>query len=398
MAKPGMTDDVTVLDNANMQPIVDAIWDAIGDGTNAPTTAQEALDNLFTGTNANFTGTFTFRGITTFTDTATLNQTADAAEALRISANSATAYGALLRLRGYYSGSLVDTMLVSPYNVVFLHDSMRFQTSSGAKYYPGPTQHLFTQGDTAPGAVITCYGNGATFTGSISGSVLTVTELNGGTIRNGMYLRDATGNARVPSGVSISSLGTGTGGIGTYNLSSAPGDLASQDFMVLEGTGGAGGFSVYIDGAGNDKSMLFTVDPGSNIYMRPGGVLYSQPPSTFSTDLHKHAAIGFDPASNGYGAFAAGGDDAAVSFQVRGWSSTQTADLFQVFKSGAGSELFAVTVNGPKVPTGARLDLIDNQSTVGAAGSASALPATPTGYANIQINGTEYVVPYYAAA
>jgi len=46
MAKPGMTDDVTVLDNANMQPIVDAIWDAIGDGTNAPTTPGEVLTNI----------------------------------------------------------------------------------------------------------------------------------------------------------------------------------------------------------------------------------------------------------------------------------------------------------------------------------------------------------------
>jgi hypothetical protein len=36
------------------------------------------------------------------------------------------------------------------------------------------------------------------------------------------------------------------------------------------------------------------------------------------------------------------------------------------------------------------------QGTVGAAGGASALPATPTGYAIINKDGTEYVVPYYA--
>ena len=37
-----------------------------------------------------------------------------------------------------------------------------------------------------------------------------------------------------------------------------------------------------------------------------------------------------------------------------------------------------------------------SQTTVGSAGSASALPATPTGYFTITINGTERAVPYYA--
>lgn len=37
------------------------------------------------------------------------------------------------------------------------------------------------------------------------------------------------------------------------------------------------------------------------------------------------------------------------------------------------------------------------QTTVGAAGGASALPATPTGYLTVQIGATAYVIPYYAA-
>ena len=36
------------------------------------------------------------------------------------------------------------------------------------------------------------------------------------------------------------------------------------------------------------------------------------------------------------------------------------------------------------------------QGTVGAAGGASALPATPTGYFTIKVNGSTFVVPYYA--
>jgi hypothetical protein len=38
------------------------------------------------------------------------------------------------------------------------------------------------------------------------------------------------------------------------------------------------------------------------------------------------------------------------------------------------------------------------QTTVGATGSASALPAQPTGYLPVAINGTEFVIPYYANA
>jgi len=37
-----------------------------------------------------------------------------------------------------------------------------------------------------------------------------------------------------------------------------------------------------------------------------------------------------------------------------------------------------------------------SQTTVGGAGGASALPATPTGYIPVTINGVEYVVPFYA--
>lgn len=39
-----------------------------------------------------------------------------------------------------------------------------------------------------------------------------------------------------------------------------------------------------------------------------------------------------------------------------------------------------------------------SQTTVGSAGGASALPANPTGYAQFKINGTAYVIPYYAVS
>ena len=46
--------------------------------------------------------------------------------------------------------------------------------------------------------------------------------------------------------------------------------------------------------------------------------------------------------------------------------------------------------------TGKRLILPNSQTTVGAAGGASALPALPTGYIPFKVGSTEYVLPYYA--
>ena len=51
----------------------------------------------------------------------------------------------------------------------------------------------------------------ASVTGSISGTVLTVTAVGSGTIANGMYLN-------VAAGTTITSFGTGSGGTGTYNI------------------------------------------------------------------------------------------------------------------------------------------------------------------------------------
>lgn len=38
------------------------------------------------------------------------------------------------------------------------------------------------------------------------------------------------------------------------------------------------------------------------------------------------------------------------------------------------------------------------QTTVGSAGSASALPATPTGYLTVMVGNTPVVIPYYAVS
>jgi hypothetical protein len=61
----------------------------------------------------------------------------------------------------------------------------------------------------------------------------------------------------------------------------------------------------------------------------------------------------------------------------------------------AASPTFTGTVTQPTPPV---LTAALTQATVGAAGGATALPATPTGYLKLSINGTVFAVPYYAVS
>jgi hypothetical protein len=66
--------------------------------------------------------------------------------------------------------------------------------------------------------------------GSITGTVLTVTEATQGTLAAGATLYDGPAGTIIP-GTSIASFGTGTGGIGTYNLNQTQ-TVASEPFIV----------------------------------------------------------------------------------------------------------------------------------------------------------------------
>jgi hypothetical protein len=71
--------------------------------------------------------------------------------------------------------------------------------------------------------------------------------------------------------------------------------------------------------------------------------------------------------------------------------AAQTGESLKM-ENSAANLLWAVTAAGlMKYISG------NTATTVGAAGGASALPATPTGYLKIDIGGTEFKVPYYAA-
>jgi len=88
--------------------------------------------------------------------------------------------------------------------------------TANAPYYvynrTGTTYNLSTTAGVALTATITA---GATFTGSISGTTLTVTAITGGAVNVGQVI-SGTG---ITGGTSITALGTGAGGLGTYTVS-----------------------------------------------------------------------------------------------------------------------------------------------------------------------------------
>jgi len=89
---------------------------------------------------------------------------------------------------------------------------------------------------------------------------------------------------------------------------------------------------------------------------------------------------------------------ASGSSMLLGTNGTTTA--LTLDSSQVATFAQCIKISGAATTSGAGILSIGNttQSTVGAAGGASALPATPTGYIKTFIGSTQFVIPYYAQA
>lgn len=65
---------------------------------------------------------------------------------------------------------------------------------------------------------------------------------------------------------------------------------------------------------------------------------------------------------------------------------------------GANSTVLIITGNGTLYQNMLAFTSYATQTTIGSAGGASALPATPSGYIPIVVNGTNFIIPYYKAS
>lgn len=89
-------------------------------------------------------------------------------------------------------------------------------TVFASRYY-GPVATLGAWASQIVDIQLGVSGDAAHFTGSVSGTTLTVSAVASGALAVGQLIQDTLGN--LTSGTTITALGTGTGGIGTYTVS-----------------------------------------------------------------------------------------------------------------------------------------------------------------------------------
>ena len=183
---------------------------------------------------------------------------------------------------------------------------------------------------------------------------------------------------------------------GTKNVWNATQVTMYQDAEPLTNTAVPGNYSLYIargdiaaaSSNGESSGIGFTADNGQNnigaaiIFAADGAQsrgqlrFYTKPNEAGGGAIANAMTLTRDKDMQLYG---------YLYFQQASTIQTSAGDLTL---NPAGK----VALGSAKLITG-----WSTQTTVGAAGAASALPANPTGYAKIDVGGTTYVVPYYAA-
>lgn len=144
---------------------------------------------------------------------------------------------------------------------------------------------------------------------------------------------------------------------------------------------GSGGWT--LGASGNTVSHIFRTDNIQCIGSTSTGIVYINRGTTAAV-LRVGGGTGADGGEIGF----FGSAHATAPNEIRFYNNGTLAGVIDT------NSLWTI---GTGTATTHRLN-ITLQSTVGAAGGASALPATPTGYVLINLNGTNRAIPYYAAS
>jgi hypothetical protein len=197
-----------------------------------------------------------------------------------------------------------------------------------------------------------------TISGSLSSQDLTVTgsqSVSGNITVQGTVYSDKIKSPASNANLSLSAQGTGIVDVQspmTTVAQTVNGNITMPDGFIA----GLGNIQIY------SNTLTSTTNGNINIVANGTGQISLQ---SAVTSAYQVNAVSFRSS------------DTVDTNRVRSYSSN--ADIV-VEPQGTGTVDF-------KLPT---------QSTVGSAGAASALPATPSGYIEFKINGTAYVMPYYA--
>jgi hypothetical protein len=300
-----------------------------------------------TGTAVNSGETFQILGGTGLTSAVTGD-----AITLDIDATVATLTGAQ---------TLTNKILTSP--TIGGHAVIEGVTPTGAT---GTGNLVFSAGPTLTGtlaaATITASGTlSVTGNTTISGSLTTtdITTTGNQTVTGNITAQGTVFSDKIKSPATNANLQIAAQGTGVVDIQSAMTTIGQTITGTASITGQFNADNIRIDG-----NTISSTDTNGNIEFTPNG----------------SGQVNFNSAR--ISAYQLNANTVALSEKIdtnKIASFTSNADIV-IEPQGTGTVDF-------KVPA---------QSTVGSAGGASALPATPTGYFTIKVNGFTFVVPYYA--
>ena len=127
---------------------------------------------------------------------------------------------------GYPRGAVISAATLGNYWLNTTESNTTNPDTGGAGWVGFSYIQAATGITAGPGILVTSAS--ADFTGSISGTTLTVTAVSSGALAVGMTITDTT--SAIASGTAITGLGTGTGGVGTYIVSTS--QTVSSEAMV----------------------------------------------------------------------------------------------------------------------------------------------------------------------
>ena len=118
-----------------------------------------------------------------------------------------------------------------------------------------------------------------------------------------------------------------------------------------------------------------------------------------NTIISTNSNGGINITPDGTGSITLGGNIVAVTNEIAATDVAVGSELIlgssaSIQQSSTNTDLILGTQGTGTV----RINNPQTQTTVGAAGAGNALPATPEGYLKLNLGGTEYVVPFYAAS
>jgi hypothetical protein len=253
-------------------------------------------------------------------------------------------------------------------NLIFNDSRISTATNADIELVPGGTGTISLQANTNVSGTFTASGN-TTISGTLSTANITTTgsqTVTGNFTAQGTVFSDKISSQATNANVAIVAQGTGV-----VDIQSAMTTIG----QTITGTASVTG-QLNVDLLRIDNNIISSTDTNGNIIISPNGTGLITLGPNGNTVQASNVAVTTLSVNTG---------------NVSGVLTVQGTTITDRIETASNADL----VLDPQ-GTGTVDFKVPAQDTVGSAGAASALPANPTGYFKIKVNGYTFVVPYYA--